>query len=148
MKNILAGVILLLCAATAGAQDTHNLYLAMVGDLSNCIGAVVTIGGSTYTVRQTNGQLFGPTSEAFDLGAQVSVTPRWFEGDACPGATADFCATRVLTLGLGIKPVCSVPSGNGSRDVNFEVQQYGTGTQSYWKIVVTAKTSGAPLPQN
>jgi hypothetical protein len=149
VRNVLAGFIVLLCATSAAAIDSHLFYLGMSGGDFDCVGVELAIGGSTYTVKAgAASQLHGPTNSSFSSGSLVAAKARWYAGGTCGGSTEDLCAAKQFALGKGSGTICTQAVSDGvTRNVGYDVSQYTTGGHTYWKINFSSSTSGGGVVQ-
>jgi hypothetical protein len=152
MKTILAGCIVLLAATSGTTVDSRSFYLGMGGNDFGCVGVVVTIGGSSYTVKTgASSQLFGPTQSSFSSSSPVSATAVWFAGSSgvgstCAGSTHDLCAAKQFTLSSTSGTICTqAMSDHESRTVGYQVTQTTVGGHTYWKIDLYSNQSGGML---
>ena len=100
MRRGLAGLIVLLSAASAAAVDSHTFFIEVTNN-NTCMGVEFSIGGETYAITRTPGrQMLGPTRREFSGATMVPATLKWYErtlsgGSSCAGPTP---ASRVLVV--------------------------------------------------
>jgi hypothetical protein len=147
VKNLALATIVLLCATSALAIDSHLFYMKMNPADCLCPGTDLTIGGQTYTARATgSGQLYGPTSGSFSQGMSVTAKLRWFSGSAgssgaiC-GDTRDVCS-GTITLQPGSGTVCSVGSGYDVRTLQYTIDAISSNGHAYWRFVFSTTYNG------
>jgi hypothetical protein len=140
MRRVLAGLIVLLSAASAAAVDSHLFYL-QVSNPNSCLLVEFTAGGRTYSLQNTSGtEVAGPTPREFSEGEMVPASLKWYQhtlpgGGSCESPTAVLCSGQfALTAGSGT--VCTYPTGLSPYTLTYQVTQVDEGGKTFWSIIL------------